>query len=210
MTLVLVDADASGYISSEAATYSDAREGLDVLTAFPDPRPQYAIGQSYDALGPLYTVFQAFLSFDLSAIPSGSTVTAVDLANPLAGTTGSSFTIEAREYDWGGGVLTTGDFVPGSAQGALTLLDTEASNVALSLDSPAMAAAVQAAVTAGDPFRIVLSSENHRTNTAPTGDEYDSHYGPATTGQRPLLIVTYTEPEIAIGYFGLGGLIPGP
>ena len=196
MTTFTIYAGATdGYISSSNATYATARSGgtLSANTA----GANIIVGQQ--RIGGINYVLEGYLEFDTSAVGPGATVTSSTLA--IKGNNDKSatdFTLEAWSRDWGGGTLTTGDYVAGASLSGLTLLASALSSNFIfgAYNTFASDAAFLAAINLTGYTRILVASDLTRTNTAPTGDEYTSYDSADVSGTSsdPRLIIIATLP----------------
>lgn len=183
-----------GAVVTSSSTYSNAREntGGASITAFPGAVTT-GVGQNFAT--PTYTVYEAFVAFDLSAIPDADRKTAIQLSVWVTDDhTSTDFTLEARHRIWGPTVDTT-DFVAGSAHQSFTLLASRlvaatagAYNTLTSLPeflSPPFLAA--------DTLPVMLTSSRQRLGNTPTGIEAVNISLGATTGttQDPKLVITH-------------------
>lgn len=130
---------------------------------------------------------QGFLTFSLSGIPAGSTITAARLDLSAHDMLGNAFALGAlRAYQQNYGTVDASDFFTGTATGALIRFDTEAD-----LSDPAkqgfdtQAIAVLQAALATGQLQLRLQFKETATNN----DNADNVLRPT-----PKLIVTYTTP----------------
>ena len=129
--------------------------------------------------------YQGFVTFDLSAIPSGSSVTAVKLDLSDHDVLGSPFSLGClRAYVQDYGALQASDFFSGVATGALWRFCSEAdlANASLQDGGSAGVAAVQSHLASGK-FQIRLQF----SDTASNGNSSADALRPT-----PKLVVTYT------------------
>lgn len=184
---------ADGQIESFNATYSTARSG-GTLTA------NTAGGSANVGQVAGYSCYEAFLSFDTSAIPDGDIITAVTLSLDGTGATDGSdtdFTINARVYDWGAS-LTTADWIAGASLSGNTLVASRSTSgwSAAGYNAFASEAAFLTAINKTGVTYLVISSSRHEAGATPSGNEY---VGFATannsgTANDPKLVVTHISP----------------
>lgn len=128
--------------------------------------------------------YQGFVTFDLSAIPSGSSITAVklDLSDHIVlGNPFSLGCLQAYVQDYG--ALEASDFFSGAATGALWRFCSEAdlANASLQDGGPAGVAAIQSHLASGK-FQIRLQFSDSASNGNNAAD---------TLRPTPKLVVTY-------------------
>ena len=157
----------SGSWVSLAASYSTARAGAAMTGVTPDP---LGVGQ-YWSPGPLYTVQEALVEFDLGLLPPLEIADVQLLGTVTNVDRDTAFTVEARAFDYGDSIVPTDDWVPGANLGALTLLASVAAPatpgpITFSLES-AMATAIDSARAGTGKLRMVLASSRTRTGSAP-------------------------------------------
>lgn len=184
---------ADGQIESFNATYSTARSG-GTLTA------NTAGGSANVGQVAGYACYEAFLSFDTSAIPDGDIITAVTLSLDGTGAIDGSdtdFTINARVYDWGAS-LTTADWIAGASLSGNTLVASRSTSGwnASGYNAFTSEAAFLTAINKTGVTYLVLSSSRHEAGTTPTGNEYVGVATADTTGTThdPKLVVTHLSP----------------
>ena len=163
------------------------------------------------------TELRGLLEFDITAIPSGSTIDSVSLVLDTGGGLGGSITINTYRYgfDFDEAVSTwnapaPGDGTAGGTIGSLLSSSTFESTVTADItfgDSPAFRTAVSDAL-AGDGFvRLLLArSDNSGAGQHRFARFRDEGFG--TAARRPELEVNYTIiPEPAsVALMGLGAL----
>lgn len=204
-TLNVFSGTNDGYVISQDGNeiYADARAGTGTSGLAADTSATgIIIGQRHNSSVGFIQVDEGFVSFDLSGLPGGATVTNAVLS--LYGSSDFSstdFTIEARESNWGA-TLTTADYVAGANLGALTRLATFATSGGFSTsaynaftnDGSNMLNRVIAAGTG--TLYVLLCSDHTVSNTAPTPDvdERVVAYSADQTGTAndPKLVITYT------------------
>jgi hypothetical protein len=146
--------------------------------------------------GGAYYVQSSYLEFDTSDIGDG-TVTSVVLSlyNRENQNVGTSFTIQARPFDYGTS-FTTADWRTPSQFSALTLLATlvvptgygDAQYYDFSSES-----AFKDNINKTGYTRLILASDRFASETAPTGVERQLYWYPTDTNKEPKLVITYTE-----------------
>lgn len=201
MTTTIVFGETSdGYIESSSPTYSTARAGGSLVVN--DTGTSLLVGQGrVDVAGGRFCM-EGFLAFDLDGISPSDEVTDADLVvHQIQGRVDASFTVEAREYDWGA-TLDSGDWVAGASLGDVTpLLATLASSTqsdtirTFTPSSTNLVDHVQAHL--GDVSRVLLNSSRHRIGNGP-GDftfedlELTSADASGTTND-PRLVIEHEE-----------------
>lgn len=193
-TLTVYGDTADWWVKAVDPTYATARGGT---TMYDGDAARLVFGQY---LSGSYVVAQAGVAFDTSALTAAAVPSAVALS--LYGSLGITvnFVIEARLYDWGA-AFTTADFVAGANLTNYTLAATY--NTA----SPAWSAAgyntftengtsFQTGLNQTGTTRLLLNSQDQRTNTAPTSFAYTQCADADTAGTTndPKLVITYTLP----------------
>lgn len=131
--------------------------------------------------------YQGFVTFNLSGIPSGATITSVKLDLKPYDAGGSTFPLGClRVFQQNYGTLDAGDFFTGSALGALWRFCNEGDLTSASAQSMASSgiATFQASLASGQ-FQIRLQFNEQATNNDGWQDRLNS---------TPKLIVTYTGP----------------
>jgi hypothetical protein len=206
-TLVVFGDPSDGLIESSNATYATAAAGSGLFTDTTTVAGD-AVGQAF--FTPTYYVMEFFLSFDTSALGSGATVTAADIA--IYGSADSSttdFTIRAAALAWG--TLTTADWQNTTALAALTILATW--NTATSFSTAAYttltdSGGMAASVNKTGNSQYVLWSSRHQASTTPTGAEYVQIHQSDETGTTndPKITITYTPAAVPPRFLG-GGFI---
>lgn len=176
--------------SNDSGTYANAR-AMATSPSVNNTATVITFGQA-DFGGPDYYCYEGFVDFDTSAIADTDTVTSATLS--LWGQTDASatdFTMEAREWDWGG-ALTTADVVAGASLSGKTLL--------ASLTTAGLSTSGYNAFTeSGTNFQtatnmktgtvsIILDSSRQTSGTTPTGTEYVSVQS-ADGANAPKLVV---------------------
>lgn len=213
MTTTTVDASGpTGLIHSgnevtpgTPSTYAQAREGTDVINAHTGIGADDA-GQARFTFqsAEWFRVDQSFTRFDTSGIPVGDDVTSVTMSK-FAFTdnrTGPEFTLEARPKVYGAAV-DTGDFVAGSALGALDLLASilvsaiPASNVEFNFTTNG--SVFNGNINKTGNTDIVFHSSRQRLNQQPNAttnnfrDIY-THLGGDGTNRLPQLVIIHSAP----------------
>lgn len=180
-------------------SYDSARAGTGLAAS--STETSYWVGQTYS--GGFYSIKEAFLSFNTSAIGDSDTINAASLS--VYGATDSSttdFTIQARTKDWGAS-LTTADWVAGADLGALTLLATFSTSGFTTSGYNTFTengSNLRSAISLTGITYILLNSSRHEAGNTPTGSEQVKIYfaDEAGTTQDPKLVVTYTPPAIVV------------
>lgn len=158
--------------SSSVGNYEQARNGTgSTFQAFTAFGP--VVGQAL-AGGVSYSVYEAFVEFDTSALPDGITVLSAQLTVNQHGTntdvSGGNFTIDAFALNYGTGV-TTADWQNATAMAALTPLlasyDT-ANGVSGSMPFTSTVD-FPAAINVTGPTRLLFIAKQAIDDSAPTG-----------------------------------------
>lgn len=103
-------------ISSTSSSYATARTGGTLATSSTARLGQYLSGSNY-------VCYESFVEFDTSSLPDDATVVAAFVGiNDYATYHPPEYDAEARAYDWGGGAVTTADWVSGANLAALPLV----------------------------------------------------------------------------------------
>lgn len=202
-SLTVYSGAADGHITSsdDDPNYANARAGTPSFSFTASTGGATATtGQRFPS-GLQYDVMQSFHNFDVSAIPAGATIDAVELAIwPTSDQSATDFTIQARTKDWGA-ALTTADWTAGASLSGLTLLATlstaglsTGAYQAFTENGTALRDAVAAALAGDGVVRVMLSSDRTAAGTTPTGNEFViySSADEAGTTQDPKLTITYT------------------
>ena len=161
-----------GYITSVNATYATARSGgtLSVTNAGVDLWIDQYNGSPYE-------LYCAYLEFDTSGIPDTDVVSAARLYlypettfGPIFGSPGA---LEAYAYDWGGGTLTTADWVAGASVSGLTKLASIAAGsfTAGAYRQLTSEAAFPAAINKTGSTLLYLCTADFRTGSAPAAED---------------------------------------
>ncbi|MEV0618536.1 hypothetical protein AB0I81_34775 [Nonomuraea sp. NPDC050404] len=192
-TVTTVFSDASdGQISSTSPTYATARTGASLSAN--TSGTTMSVGQS---LVGDYQCFEAFISFDTSAIADSDQISLIVLDLYLLNdTSATDFTVEAREYNWGA-TLTTADWVAGASLGGLILM--------ASINTSGIGGAGAYKAFTSDPaflvatglktgvVHLMLCSSRLRLGNAPSGAEDVSFRTAEQSGttQDPKLTLTH-------------------
>jgi len=188
-------------IKCSDASYSNARAGTGTLTldAGTASTETAACGQQLAAA--VYSVMEIFQQYDTSSIGAGATITAGTLSFTMSGSgdrSDTDFVINAYSHDWGGGAVTTGDFVAGADFGGLTKIAALNTSgiVTLSYNDLTSEAAMLTEINPTGYTNVLIASANTGANTAPTGDEYFSMRMADFSGTTsdPKLVVVATLP----------------
>lgn len=188
-------------IKCSSTVYADARSGAGTLTVAPATDSTGAVGQQL--VSTTYSVMELFQQYDTSGIGAGAVITAGTLSFGMPGVDSSvtDFDIDAYSHDWGGGAVTTGDFIAGADFAAMTRIGTR-NTAGLALSSQGGAnvltsdAEMLTEINKTGFTRVVMVSRKTSANTAPTGDEYISIRMADNTGtiNDPRLTVVATLP----------------
>ena len=192
-----------GFLNSSdlVINYSAARAGNNLSTGL-------GFDLQIDQFNNASSIFirQSYMEFDTSAITDSDIVTDVLLDMWL--TTDNSaqdFTVEAREYDWGGGTLTTADWVPGNSLAGLTLMASIATSGIGATGAYKTFTSTGSFISAtnlktGTVF-LNLSSSRFRTANAPvSGTQEGVNFQDADnsgTTQDPKLTITHAAASLA-------------
>lgn len=187
---VFITADAGSNLQLVSTLLGDTGTSM-VMYAFPAP-----------LAATNYEMAEGFESFDTSAIADTDVITAVVLSlkgeSANVGVSGSSWTVEAREYDFGAPV-TTADWRSGTQLGALTRYATMAIGSwstsafnAFTADGTNFNTATN--MKTGN-VRMVICSSRHVADVAPLAIDYASWLTADTTGTTsdPKLDITSTS-----------------
>lgn len=186
----------SGSIESYNTTYATAVTGSNLsLSAH-----AIDIGQSYVAGNSTYFLYNAFLEFDLSSVPSAATVTSIslhiyDTSDPSASDADAFYFIP---YNWGD-TLTTSNWMTATDVGAANTYEAArvtTGNLSEGQNSVSMQTGVMSYVSNGK-LRLLGISENYQNGTAPTKDGVQSFDGYSIPNVA-YLSVTYTMPAPTI------------
>ena len=161
-----------GYLTSVHATYATARSGgtLSVTNAGVDLWIDQYNGSPYE-------LYCAYLEFDTSGIPDTDVVSAARLYlypettfGPIFGSPGA---LEAYAYDWGGGTLTTADWVAGASVSGLTKLASIAAGsfTAGAYRQLTSEAAFAAAINKTGTTYLYVTFADFRLGTVPTTED---------------------------------------
>ena len=198
--LVFYSDAADGFISSNNASYDPARSGSGSTLTADTTNTTATVGQYYYSS---YYCYEAFISFDTSALPDSVTPSSaiLNLYGFQDNSTNADFTFEARVYDWGT-TLTTGDYVAGASLSALTSVATlsTASGWTTSGYNNLTDVALPANINKTGTTRLICCSSRQTNNTAAVGFESVSFYTTDETGttKDPTITVTITTPVVSI------------
>lgn len=182
---------ADAYIDSSSLTYSNARAGtgigLDVVTG-----TSLLVGQTS-----AFDCYEAFVSFDTSAIADAATVSVVTLSLWLVtDSSATDFTVNVRDRDWGASV-TTADFVAGaslSASGTLvaSIGSSGIGSTGAYKDFTSQAAFLSVTNIKTGTVHLLLDSSRQEGNNTPSGNEFLEFSSADTSGttQDPKLTIT--------------------
>lgn len=192
-TLVVYGDTTDGYISSQDAVYTNARDGLGTLN--PDTGSSTALCGQNTAGGPIYSCNESFVAFDLIGVDTSAVMSAAALSLWVSSDSSTTdFTVEARAFDWGAS-LTNADFRTAAQLGALTLVASRSTSAVVAASYLDLTdVALVANLTVGLVNRFVLCSDRHTAGTTPTTAEYltFSMANAAGTTQDPKLTLTIT------------------
>jgi hypothetical protein len=197
--LTVYSTSADSYVESVNATWATMCAGSNLVA---------------DAAGTTYVGYannygdELFLAFDTSAIPEGSTVSAVSFQT-TTGMVGSTHVSECYAYDWG--TIGTADWRTGNTTGWLATEYNAGNRLAyVNITSGddwdfarawTVAATMNAAIVCGGTTRLVLASDSLRGASAVNDTRTQWRSGAdATEANRPKLVITYSPP---VGFTGL-------
>lgn len=187
-TYTIYSQTADGYVSSESATYANARSGGgDAFLTAETAGADLYVGQ----VAGFYTVYESFISFDTSTVVG--TVSASTLSMYLnTDASSTDFTITAAVRDWGAG-LTTADWVAGASLSGLTAVGTLATSGISSAARNDFTSNgnFPGAISVGGTTRLLVFSSRHSGNNQPSGDEYVAFASADTSGTTddPRLVI---------------------
>jgi len=165
-THVLRVEDTDGVINSRDFSYSDAREGLGRFSISTTSWLEVGQEETFQ-----YYCREYFGEVDCSGLPTGETIDLADFYFRFQNDESTQdFTFEIREHDWGGGTLTSGDFVAGSDLGSKTLWASCDSSIMTATNQVvkySSETALKTAVALRGDLRFVMASDRQRTNNAP-------------------------------------------
>lgn len=199
-TLTVYAATSDGAIESSDAAYATARAGGALVVS--GGSSGNIVGQYFS--GTTYTAWEAFYSFDTSALGAAATVTGATFSiygnNDNSGT---DFTIEAYIKAWEAGGLTSADWVAGANIASLTKVaefETASWNAAgyNAFLSGGAKGDLPGNVNKTGTTQLMIVSSRLRSGTAPAGEEYVGAYWAERVGttQDPRLVVTYSTVTI--------------
>lgn len=164
---IYATAGESNSVQCLSATYANAHDGTGTLSLTSD----YRAGQT---LSTNYYCWECLLTFDLSSVPSGASITSATLSlKPFGDYTTTEFIMRVRTYDFGASVGTA-DYVSGddlSSTGTLVATyDTTSgwSGGYKTFTDVALAANLVPATK----NRFIVYSSRHEAETQPAGNEY--------------------------------------
>ena len=185
----------NGNVRSEhATTYATARTGNSLFAS-----GHHSVGQN---LSP-YQCFESFLIFDTSGIPDADTVSAVVLS--LDGNTDNSttdFTAGAAASAYDGGSVVTADWVSGASIPTPELATWNSSGYSAGYNAFTETADFKTAINKTGNTSLILYSQEHRDNSAPTAQELVSFIFADAAG-------TTTDPKLDITHAGASAAITG-
>jgi len=194
-TLVLYSSATDGYILSQSAIYGNARSGTPVGTN--TAGSQIYIGQNF--VSNLYNIYEAFVSFDTSAIGADTIASAVLSLRANFDQSTTDFTIEARLNNWGP-TLEAADYVAGEDISSLPLLAHY--NTADGFTSGTFYNFVDDAlpinINKTGITHLLLCSKRTTDNITPTNAEYVGVFSADQSGTAydPKLTITLAGTEI--------------
>lgn len=188
-----------GYIDSEDSTtahnatqWGKAANGTGLTFAAWPNSGAILVGSSGHAVDGFfpngtYAAYVGYLEFDTTSIsaPLDATLTLTVNAN-----NGQTWNLNVAAHDWGGGSVTTGDWLDPTALSALTVAGTVTSaavNAAFGGAGTIDIAIDAAAINAGGMTRLVLYSSTHASNTPPADTVGAFNFDPVVAGD---LVVT--------------------
>ena len=155
-----------GSLRSTGADYASARAGS-LLVESP------AAGQDHMTVGQnVSRVYEGFLRFDTNSVPDSYSITSAILSTYLQSSGYYlTYSLEAREHDWGT-TLTTADYVAGASLLSHTLLASYPSaSMSDAYDSWHTEITFTSYINKSGYTRIILCSSNTTTDVAPVGNE---------------------------------------
>ncbi|GIH22996.1 hypothetical protein Aph01nite_13060 [Acrocarpospora phusangensis] len=186
-----------GFLDSFNATYNTARSGSNLNAD--TSNFVMAVGQDVG-----FSVYQSYVGFDTSAIPDADTVSAAVLSLWLDNDeSATDFTVEARQFNWSSGGLTTADWIAGASLSGNTLLASIAtSGIGASgayKNFTSEAALLTATGMKTGTVYMNLSSSRTRTGTAPSGGnpEYVLWAAADASSAEPTLTITHAGAALA-------------
>ena len=183
--MVYADVATAASVSSNDVTYSTARAGADLVTD-----TTFVVGQSH---GTRHFIYESFIEFDTVLAVGSVTQVDIDIGADYILNVVTDFVIEARLEDYGGGEVTTADWVAGADLSSKTLLatapTTSLSNFELTWTSES---AFLSNINDAGYTRIILVSKNTTDDSsAPDSESIDLAELP-----RPRLIIQYTATDL--------------
>lgn len=210
-TLSIQTTDVDGYVvGASSASYATARTTTPGSFAGSGGSTLF-LGQALS--GGNYQNFEAFVSFDTSAIPDTATVVSATLQLTPGGLPSSDATLEARAYNFGA-TVTTADFVDGSTLSAKTLCASAPVTPATPVDTPIVLTSTSdfpAAINKTGSTRFVIGTAAMASGVAPVGNDGWSVYGyaAATPSFRPILTIVYRTTVDKYVKLVVGGAVVG-
>lgn len=180
MVTVAIPATAAFNASSYNPDYTSARTGTGLLKSSVLWVGQYKNGATYE-------LSQAFLGFDLTAIPANATITSATLRLTVAEGYGN-FDLQVKKHSWAS--ETTSAWVPGESLGGKVTLGSD-----LSPETPAVHNIGLTGIVPGAVNQMVLASEDTRVGMAPTADDTIM-----IASGSVYLDVVYTTPSTTVTY----------
>jgi hypothetical protein len=179
-------------LSCVDASYANARSGAGTVSLGNVNDTFVSCGQRFAGS---YVVYEGFLEFPYT-LDANDLKCSGFLQYVLLQNTGSAVrSIDTHINDWGGGVLTTTDYVANSSAmggGAFVgSIQNAQSWPAGSRAKCSSLALVATNLTTAANVRVVLATSRQKVGSTPTGDEYNKIYSSAQAGttQDPLLYV---------------------
>ena len=192
-TLVVYSDTSDGSLESKHASSVATAQAGNLLSV---TATAYTVIGQFNDLGETgyYYVWEAFLSFDTSAIGTDAVSAAVlSVTSDISDNSETDFAIEARLRDWGT-TLTTADWVAGASLSGLTLLGSypTASGFVPGTTYDLSDTAMAANVNKTGSTRMLLDSSRHVAASAPATDHVYIRPADYTgTTSDPKLTVTY-------------------
>ena len=185
-----------GTVVSPSTVYATARSGGGALGVEDDVRG----GQRL--LTGTYTCREGFLIFDTSTIPDTDTVSAVvPSLYGVADQSDTDFVSALGTSSYNGGAVVTGDWVAGASLPASLATWNSSGYVADYNAFTSAGASLNSAINKTGNTALILFSERHRDNTAPTGNEFVRFADADAAG-------TTTDPKLAITHAASGTVGP--
>lgn len=203
-----------GHVESVDSTYATARDGGGTLTAESEAS-ELVVGQAFAS--PDYRVSQAFFVFNTSSVPGTDDVNQVVLSLWLTqDDSGTDFTLQARNFQWGAIPLETTDFRSAADLVALPLVATLAtSGIGTTGEYKAFAengTLFQDNIVKAGITRFVIASNRQEAGSSPAGTE-EIRFSAANvvgTTQDPKLVITHVPTVVAAADVESAATLPPP